>query len=821
MKKIIYILFLLGVYSYASCEYKEEVKPANLNKIVKVVVDYAGKASQTFTVHAKSFSSASWCTDQDLYTTIIPDGTKAKISLKADDSRCGFQTRDLGSIDFGVPIKRIKRIKFKSTTSGTGCNTVKNDLDVYNSSSSDSLYVGNLSYCPGYSAQSPSVSFDVDTIEVETDAICPSGYVADGTKCKKQEQYNYYKYSCNSNDKNTQGYGWKLTIPQSNDGGKIDPDTNNINNLSGAVYSHSTAPQCKRKYQQCTINCQAPLVFDSVSKKCVATYSKVCKSKGEVYNSTTHKCQINNQCFYASAVKNNKNDFCKMPPNCDFKNGVCSEIVNKTCALPQSFSYNAINDACLKNTACLNNEFVSSDGSDKCVGTPFCNQGDINKPTKCESNKIIEKSCSPDNRSGNVCFQGGKSDTSITYKHPLVKTTFSGGFKADSFKDMLNIDCSAKGTKCQYRLTDMYAYTGENSQNHLCFKSAYGRESCIDVIGQCKFSGKIHSEDGIKQLRIINGKTIAGYDLEDSNNSVGEITSTCFLSGKVGNFKGSSVSKDIIAVKANGENLEFWDPYRRGFIGVISSLPTISDDDIANGFGYQDQEVYNLIKKGFTAFYSPDAQSDTYAVYDGLISRAKCLDLIKGTSFFVSQPATNTDVLMYRGLNFKSSDNYNYNDGDTINGSCVIQSKKHLAFNQQKFSQKVTSVQDTNTVFVCSPYKCNQGTCQYNQCEQGYSGDVYEQSYFDEIIAKSYPNIGTQIPCTDEVCDSNKPYFGYCGNKTKCQIAPDVFQQNDGSCVKITCKQNEVLDVKTAKCISYGCKNSIEKDGKCYKSLLQ
>ncbi len=809
--RISFLLIFLNSIVGATCQYKYEEKGSAIISTVKTVIDYTEKQQEKAIVN-DTFFNKGWCTDHNLWVTAKANGSKVDISLKADDARCGYQVRTIGSVSFPFNVKTISRVKYDSTTSGAGCYTI-NIRDQIVSGGGSSLYLGEISECSASSAQYPTVDFKVKEIEVLGDFVCPDGYIDNGNNCKKTIQYTFIDYKCDINDKNTQNFGWELVSPVINDGSKIDNDLTSVNNLSNPVYSHSAQPQCKRKYQECTIDCDSPLVLDEATGKCVISYEDMCIEKGMIYNSSTKLCEKENQCGNVNAYKDSNSSYCMMVPKCDVVNGVCGELPNKLCS-NTDFAYYLSSNICEKNTACITDQYVLNDG--RCGGEPFCNDNDTETIEDCINTINLSKSCAPDSRSGNLCYaSNGVSSNSIDYHRPLLKASATGSFKEAGYGNKLGILCTNTSDKCQFRLTNIYT---ENDGKQLCFKDAQGVESCIEISGDCSFSGSIDYPNGIKQLKIEDGNKIVAYNLQDKTENIGSIHATCTLSGKVGSFDGVYVSSDITSIKADGLDIKFWDAYQRGFIGVISMLPTIPQKDLDDGYVYEDANVYTLLNKGFTGFYSED-DSVVYGVYNGFISKSDCQDLIDETAFYIPQATTIAEEDILKGLSFKSGNNYNFNDGDLTNGSCVIKSNSSQSFTKQDYSVKNTFIDESSSIFVCSPFSCLNHYCQYSQCPTGYSPTLYDQSYFDVIVAQDFPDASSAEVCNTDLCDSNKPYFKYCGNSYGCEIKPNIYQQSDGTCVEVSCRSNEQLNPNTGKCISYGCKNSIERSGKCYRSL--
>ena len=792
--KLLFLLTLISITINASCEYKYEYNEATSTRVIKNIFDYAGKVNKIEVVPGYY---GSWSTANRFW--------------RERKSAGGWNTFDLPNNSYQVggitiPWKRnagsIRKNKLWSSY-------YRKQIDVQ-------VFFGARN---GGRGSDTWLSTKIRIYYPNTTKVvltCPDGYKeiaspTGGAACKKIMTYDYIKYTCPI-EKNIQGFSWKLATQETSDGSKIDSSLTTVTDLTKTLYSHDVKPQCKRKYQECIIGCISPLELDKVSGKCVADYTTICEHKGLIYNDNTKKCEKTNQCKYDEAYKDNNSSYCIMMPNCSVSDGVCANPVKKTCEVV-SFLYNVDNNQCEDKTNCLSSEFVLNDGL--CGGAPFCKDGDIQTIKDCVNAVKANKSCLPDNRVGNLCFVSNGENINIDYKHPLIKTIVTGGFKEAAIGEKLGILCTDSDNQCQYRLTKIYT---EDYGKSLCFEDAQGVSSCVKIDGDCSLSGRIEYENGIKQLEIVDGNKINAYNLQDNNKSIGSIESTCVLSGKVGSFEGSYKTSDIIAVKANGSDIKFWDQYERGFIGVISLLPTIPKEDLDNGYTYADKDTFKLLNKGFTGFYSED-ESVVYGVYNGFISKENCENLIDGTSFYIAAPTSEAEASILAGLNFKSSHNYNFNDGDLLSGSCVIKSEISKSFNNQKFSIKSTTVSDSGTAYMCSPFSCKDHSCQFNQCPTNYNFDVYEQSYFDLIVNKDFPSAVPEEICQDNLCDSNKPYFRFCGSNYGCKNQQDIYQQPNGSCIQVTCRTGETLDATIGRCVSKGCKDSFEKDGKCYKTI--
>ena len=623
---------------------------------------------------------------------------------------------------------------------------------------------------------------------------------------------------------------------------------------------------CVSSLQICDMGCSAPLSLNRADNTCSISYSNMCSRYGEVYNSSLHKCVRPNQCNSANAY--NDSGFCAMNSACPITNasGKCVIKPIRTCKY-SNYYYSSNKQECLANTQCDALEYVSN--ANMCDSQPYCKKGDAVLATKCKSIKNVFKTCGGDARKGNMCYiaNHGTAVTS-TYK-PLTTDSFVGNYKSYEYGKMVNALCTNNtDIPCKFRLTDINA-TG----NNICFTDERGVHSCFTTSGNCTFSGHVYDKLGIKQIRvnptnnkelIINGiaatlfkassshvqscvsnaqtacqqdasgytqfscpassvvieNTAGLYSCATETNATNTINSTCAISAKVGQYNKPYVTSDIISAKSINGVIQFWDPYMRGYIGNISILPTISAQDAAQGYSYKSPDEAKLLREGFTGFTyiknaipgSNQANSNMYAVYDGTISKTECEKLIKGTSFAIAYPTNQQEQTLIKGLSLQSN---------TFN--CVVESNTAIPFSQQKFSVKNVSSPALATNFVCSPLKCSNHECQYNQCPTNFTGGVYHSSTMNSYIAgyntEHNTNIGQSDVCINNTCDSNLPYLPYCGNKFGCPQRPDVYQRSDGTCAEVTCPKGSTYNAAKGKCEAYGCVNSIEKDGKCYKTI--
>ena len=622
--------------------------------------------------------------------------------------------------------------------------------------------------------------------------VCPSGYSDNGSNCKKA--IPSYTYSC-KNEKNVQGFNWVATLT---DGTLLAPPVNN----------------CSRKYQECTIGCIAPLSLEILTGKCTLSYQSECTEKGMTYNNTTNKCEKPNQCNDEYAQKGENSDLCVSTTDCIVENGSCVNDSVKTCS-DSTFEYVFSSNQCEKKIGCNSNQILLSNGT--CGSKPYCEENDLESITDCIKTIKIDKSCNTDGRVGNLCFKEDsvQGNFNIDYKKPLSKTKITGAFKEEEYGDIKNTYCADDiNGNCTFRLTKIYSNVDGNK---LCFEDSLGNSDCLEIESSCKVSGEIVYEQGIRQLFIENdNKTIVAYNKALKNEPIGAINTNCKLSGKVGTIDNFNIDKEIIAAKSSGSSIFFWDSYKRGNIGLISFLPIVPDEDINEGYEYEEVEVMKLYTKGYTGFYT--VNGDTYAVFNGLISRDQCENDISGTSFYIAQAQNEDEVKILNMISMLGNKEYNYNNGDNSNGSCVIKSSSVKDFNLQNYSFKSVDISQRPAIYACSPLECSGFTCQYNQCPVNFDGSIIEDSEINLFLTNNTDILLEDI-CFGEQCDSKKPYYPQCGNSFGCEAGDEIYSQEDGTCVKVSCQPGEIFDNTVAKCVKLDCKDSIEKNGKCYKIL--
>ncbi len=817
MKKFIatmslFLVFQIEIFGLNNCSYKDEIKLSSISDATKNTEDFTSTISVT----------------KEIYNNWSIGGKWGGLTFNASCNN-GVLTDTYYDIAYGddyyLYFDRISNQSTNTPTTRTnmnwrGGNVWGNDYRlVYGHSATGyyCLYTDKNIHCSGLNSGRDTIYFASCFKDITTNE-CPSGF--SGTPCQKTVSYSYKNYTCDANDKNSQGFGWELTSPLTNDGSKVDPDPNSISSstLDDTIYSHAAQPNCKRKYQECTIDCEAPLTLETSTGKCIMSYETDCIAKGMTYNSTLNICEKQNNCNDVNVFEDyNNTKRCLMLPNCNVVDGKCTLDAIKSCN-NNLFNYRSVSNLCEKETQCNSSQILLDNGY--CGSTSYCKPEDTTFSTNCMSTTNIQKSCAPDARDGNLCYKSSPDENmmSISMQRPLSKISISGSFKESEFGQTKGYFCSSNDENCTFRLTDIYSANGGKS---LCFKDHLGSFDCINVSGDCIFNGSIHHDGGIRQLLIEgNGNTLTAFNKFEKSTSLGSITSTCTLSGKVGYFDNTSTYQgEIIAIKPNGIDLEFWNPYLEGAIGVITFLPTIPTQDSNEGYKYADKDISSLLNKNFTGFYTKD--NKTYGVYNGLISRDDCIAKISGTSFYVDQAQTEIEVGIYNMLSFLANGNYNYNNGNTSMGSCVIKSDLSKSFNAQEFSVKTTQLSNGLTKYVCSSLKCDDHTCQYNQCPNQFNGNIFEANDFTQFMQEHYPTLTQTDICTGNTCDSKLPYYPYCGSNNGCETKDGVFQQGDGSCVKVGCNTGETFDPSVNKCVKLDCKDSIKRGDKCYKILTE
>ena len=788
MKNIFLVLiaFRLNIYALSQCIMKTEYKNATVTEIAKTVIDYENYARTidiTFT--AKYLSTTSAAND--------------RMSCTATTYGDTFSNKTIGSYsDMRDRYLTLMNVNFSNIVDDDGFKKWQQD--------------SYMNYNSAGILHEKVFTFKTNIQQ------CEIGYtLAASGKCEKTISYVYKNMTCDANDKNKQGYGWELKNLLTNDGVKIDPDTtkNNSSTLDDTISSHSSSTNlCKREYQECTIDCVLPLTLDTTNGKCIMDYDTACQNRDMQYNSTLNICEQVNQCGTTEAIKDLTSDYCAMIANCNVVDGKCTQDSLKNCS-DNTFSFNDESKLCQRNIGCKDNQIMLDNG--KCGSIAYCNEEDTTTIDDCIQIKKVQKSCSPDDRDANLCFvsQEGPENFNIDTYRELIRVDINGTYKKLEYGDLKTTYCNNDDGNCTFRLVKMYA---QNNGKELCFIDNVGTNGCIEISGECTIDGSIEFPQGIRQLFIENNnQDIVAYNKAIQDNSIGLLHSSCTLSGKVGHINSTSNHREIIAASSDGIDIKFWDSYKRGNIGLITFLPTISQQDLDDGYTYKEPEIMQLYRDNFTAFYS--INNNTYAVYNGLISKLDCQTKIDGTSFYIPQAQNDDEMKILNMLSFLGDNQYNYNNADDTNGSCVIKSSSALSFNSQYYSMKRVSVINSQTKYVCSPLQCNNHSCQYNQCPTGFSGNIFAEEDFNLFQKNNYNQLEKEDICIDEICDSNKPYYSYCGNKFGCNSQGDIYQQEDGGCLQIECQDNEEFDRETNKCKKLGCKNSIEKDGKCIKVL--
>lgn len=321
----------------------------------------------------------------------------------------------------------------------------------------------------------------------------------------------------------------------------------------------------------------------------------------------------------------------------------------------------------------------------------------------------------------------------------------------------------------------------------------------------------------------IKKDSLGNYKCYGMESVKGVINSNCSFSAKVG-INGSK--GNIIAAKAIKGVIQFWNPYEQGYIGSVSLIPQISSADSNQGYVYKDPSEAKLLHEGFTGFtYIDNAEpgyneqnTTMYAVYNGSINKSECTSLVKDTSFGYAVAMDQTQKSFINGMAVNAGQ-----------FNCVVSSNSAIPFSQQINAQKKIYSPSNALNFVCSPLTCLNHQCQYNQCPSGYSGSVYSSNMMNNYISgykssvqgynPSIPTVSASNVCTSQNCDSNKPYLPYCGIKHGCPNTSDVYSTTSGQCVKVSCPEGSTFNATTQQCQSLQCVNSVNRNGKCYKTV--
>ena len=437
------------------------------------------------------------------------------------------------------------------------------------------------------------------------------------------------------------------------------------------------------------------------------------------------------------------------------------------------------------------------------------------------------------------CHKGNIPTLKSTFR-PLQRVLLKGGLKP-GYGSFVNTLCSdiKTGLACEFRLTHVYADTNGKS---LCFEDALGTKGCVGIVSQCApgdqkcrdkepdctFSGDVKEltqgvtiKTGIQQMLVDpnNPKSILLYSRASSMQitALGTITSTCDMEGKVGHTQAPfNINGHITNIRANGSRIEFWDKYRRGFIGAIEFVPQIPPEDKADGYVHIDQNMARLHDDGFILFTK--IGDYMYAVHKDSISQTDCQALLHDTAFNIPQARSPEEYLLLSGFSFEGNFIYNYNNlSDIVGnyrkqyGSCVIRrkGKNQTPFYLEKNSVKLTPLppSQSGATYQCSPFRCDSlNQCQTASCVDGTTGTILKPK--DQIKATD------QDLCTDQVCDYHQNFFFGCGIKDQCDTSKkNIFEIKDASgnlknskCVKATCP-NGVLtsDEYGTFCKKYAC----------------
>lgn len=111
--------------------------------------------------------------------------------------------------------------------------------------------------------------------------------------------------------------------------------------------------------------------------------------------------------------------------------------------------------------------------------------------------------------------------------------------------------------------------------------------------------------------------------------------------------------------------------------------------------------------------------------------------------------------------------------------------------------------------FFCSPLSCSSAhTCQYNECKEGTDST---------FVAEGYP-APKPTDCVDNICDSNLPYYQWCGKNAPCPVNQPGFVNGSSGCLHMECVDSE-YDSQTGKCYQWKCQDGYTASGdQCVKN---
>lgn len=140
---------------------------------------------------------------------------------------------------------------------------------------------------------------------------------------------------------------------------------------------------------------------------------------------------------------------------------------------------------------------------------------------------------------------------------------------------------------------------------------------------------------------------------------------------------------------------------------------------------------------------------------------------------------------------------------------CVIAREDGIRedFKASSFSIKKSVEQGQS--YICSPLSCSSAhTCQYNECKEGTDS---------KLVSEGYPAPKSN-DCTNDICDSNLPYYQWCGKNAPCPIEQPGFVNGLSGCVHLECKDSE-YDSQSGKCYKWKCPDGYtDLGGQCVKN---
>jgi hypothetical protein len=265
-----------------------------------------------------------------------------------------------------------------------------------------------------------------------------------------------------------------------------------------------------------------------------------------------------------------------------------------------------------------------------------------------------------------------------------------------------------------------------------------------------------------------------------------------------------NISSPIVAAKVIDNRIEFWNSYeKKGNSGFIEVMKKVAPQDAAIGYKHEFEDMVDLYDKGFTAFKS--VNGNTYATSFMPMDANSCKSMIDGTSYFLAERNI-SDPLSLQVIDSLSR----YQDG-SFGEYCIIERRGEFDNLHARYAVKHDTTAGVHVAYFCSPWSCVSHECGKASCQDNFIGTMIKEKDRERVLQSAI--------CLSQECDVNQDYFTVCGNKTGCPDEPGVYQNEDNTCVKARCNQDGVLNYETGKCEKYGCKNSVERNGKCFKSL--